>query len=135
MKAEKKGRIEQKSDGELAAMAELGEIIRLAEILESGDAEEREQAIEDIHEGPIEICVRCNYWVTPGDPLTPDAFMLLLSTGGPATRIVGKLDADGEPYSMRLEYQDWGSGWQSLPLSVAGHNAIVDYVGQFRFVA
>jgi hypothetical protein len=41
---------------------------------------------------------------------TADRYELLLTTGGPAVRIVGDL-CDGEPHSARLEVQDWFQPW------------------------
>lgn len=40
-----------------------------------------------------------------------DRFELLLTTGGPAVRIVGELDGSKEPDRAWLEVQDWGEPW------------------------
>ena len=40
----------------------------------------------------------------------PFEFCILLSTGGPASRIRGELD-NGEPCRAWLEVQDWGTPW------------------------
>jgi hypothetical protein len=37
-------------------------------------------------------------------------FVILLSTGGPASRIQGEL-SNGEPRRAWLEVQDWGTPW------------------------
>ena len=39
-------------------------------------------------------------------------YELLLGTGGPATRIVGKLNEHGEPETAELQGQDWGTLWE-----------------------
>lgn len=40
-----------------------------------------------------------------------DKFELLLTTGGPAVRIMGEIDDSGEPCRAWLEVQDWGTPW------------------------
>ena len=68
------------------------------------------EAIADqTREEPLAVDVRSG-WSTPGD-LAAEEFQILLSTGGPALRIVGELNAHMEPASARLEHQDWGTPW------------------------
>ena len=40
------------------------------------------------------------------------SYELLLGTGGPATRIVGKINEYGEPVTAELQGQDWGTQWE-----------------------
>ena len=40
------------------------------------------------------------------------SYELLLGTGGPAVRIVGKLNEHGEPETAELQGQDWGTPWE-----------------------
>lgn len=40
-----------------------------------------------------------------------DKFEILLTTGGPAVRIMGELDGNCEPSHAWLETQDWGTPW------------------------
>ena len=40
-----------------------------------------------------------------------DRFEILLTTGGPAVRIMGELDGNSEPDRAWLEVQDWGTPW------------------------
>lgn len=40
-----------------------------------------------------------------------DKFEILLTTGGPAVRIMGELDGNCEPSHAYLETQDWGTPW------------------------
>ncbi len=68
---------------------------------------------ERIEEGPLSVQVRSG-WYSPGmssDDAKPEEFEILLSTGGPALRIVGDLDEYGQPSRPRLQYQDWGTSW------------------------
>jgi len=63
---------------------------------------------ESCREQALSVDVRSG-WSTPGD-LEPEQFQILLSTGGPALRIIGDL-ANCEPSCSRLEHQDWGTPW------------------------
>jgi hypothetical protein len=77
----------------------------------AGECTSREEAEQRIHEDALSVEVRSD-WHTVGD--TPDVangeFVLLLSTGGPASRIRGEL-SNGEPDRAWLEVQDWGTPW------------------------
>ncbi|MES2300871.1 MAG: hypothetical protein V4521_02155 [Pseudomonadota bacterium] len=76
------------------------------------DADDLRQRIDEM---PLSVQVRGG-WYTPGDSdgfdAKPEEFEILLSTGGPALRIYGKLNGygsvDGAP---DLEWQDWGTPW------------------------
>jgi hypothetical protein len=65
-----------------------------------------------IEEDPLSIQVRGD-WHAPGDPegAKPVEYEILLSTGGPATRIIGELDSFGQPTTAILEAQDWFQPW------------------------
>lgn len=76
----------------------------------AGDCKSEDEARERIQKDDLSIEVRSG-WTPLGDTLTADEFMILLSTGGPATRIVGELDENGEPYRAWLEAQDWFQPW------------------------
>lgn len=76
----------------------------------AGDCKSEDEARERIQEDALSTEVRSG-WTSLGDTLTADEFMILLSTGGPATRIVGELDENGEPYRAWLEAQDWFQPW------------------------
>jgi len=69
---------------------------------------------ERIQESPLSVEVRGD-WHAPGEEDEgPSEFNILLSTGGPALRIIGDLDANREPTRARLQYQDWGTPWTEL---------------------
>lgn len=75
---------------------------------ESDDA--YETARQEIQESPLELSVR-SHWAPLGASLKPAEFCILLSTGGPALRIVGQLGRFGCPEDSRMQYQDWGTPW------------------------
>jgi hypothetical protein len=78
----------------------------------AGECKDADDARQRIEEDPLSVEVRSD-WYTPGSPdgNTPGEFCILLSTGGPATRIIGELDQHGEPCRARLEVQDWFTPW------------------------
>jgi hypothetical protein len=89
---------------------------------------------EEILESPLSVEVRSD-WQAIGEPLEPAQFCILLSTGGPALRIVGDLGLYNCPENSRLEYQDWGIAWQELPQAAnAASSEILDaWAAQFYF--
>jgi hypothetical protein len=101
-----------------AALRELVEALDTAE--ENDDDEAREEAERAIDEDPLSVQVRSG-WFAPGAALAdraPVEFEILLSTGGPATRIVGELNEHGEPCKARIECQDWFQPWTAWRLPV-----------------
>ena len=88
-------------------------------------------AIKDrVTEDPLEIQVRSD-WHNLGD--TPEAaeFNILLCTGGPAVRILGKLRNE-QPCSCCLQHQDWGTPWTDVvSLTTSQRKALQWYCEQF----
>lgn len=68
-------------------------------------------------------------WAPGGEPKA-DGFIILLTTGGPALRIVGELDQRGEPGSAHWEVQDWGLPWTSVGVEC---NGLLDFCSLFYF--
>ena len=64
---------------------------------------------ESCQESALAVDVRSG-WGPASEQLEPGEFQILLSTGGPALRIIGDLDNDS-PTDARLEHQDWGTPW------------------------
>jgi hypothetical protein len=68
--------------------------------------------IEDaMREAPLSVEVRSGWYDPCCGPAIPEEFCILLSTGGPALRIVGELSEHAEPSRCWLECQDWGTPW------------------------
>lgn len=96
----------------------------------AGDCESEEQARERIQEDALSVEVRSG-WTPLGDTLTADEFNILLTTGGPAVRIMGELDEYGEPRRAWLEVQDWFQPWmQYFP---ADQEVLLAYARCFYF--
>ena len=103
------------------------------EALESaaGDCDGYDDAANRIYEDPLSIMVRSG-WSPPGEPMEPEEFEILLSTGGPATRIYGQLNQYGEPESAILQVQNWGTPW--IDYSPPGARDIaLEYARYFNF--
>ena len=72
---------------------------------------------ERMAESALSVEVRSE-WQLIGGELQPAEFRILLSTGGPALRIVGELSAyHGGPINPVLQWQDWGTPWTEFSIS------------------
>lgn len=76
----------------------------------SSDCADWEEAQRRIHEDALSIDVRTG-WYSIGERPESFEFNILLTTGGPAVRIMGELDDNREPCRAWLEVQDWGTPW------------------------
>ena len=98
----------------------------------AGDCEDLDDAQQRIQEDPLCIEVRSN-WQPPGVTLEPPAeYCILLTTGGPAVRIIGTLHHN-EPVSAMLQTQDWGTMWTDYGDSNA--DMLLTYAGSFWYGA
>jgi hypothetical protein len=90
-------------DTRAAAMADDGS--------ELGAQDRIERAEQAINDSVLSVMV-CNGWRQPGgDNGEAEEYEILLTTGGPAARIYGSLDANGEPETAELQVQDWFRPW------------------------
>lgn len=119
-------------DNGTLSLDELAEFKHLKQVSDGADC--REDAEQRIWEDPLSIEVR-NDWHTPNacDDTNsgPTDFRILLSTGGPATRIVGKLNQYGEPVRATIQAQDWFTPWTDY--EGGDENILLDYCTQFYF--
>lgn len=74
----------------------------------AGDCDSQDTARQRIGEDALSVRV---FGERVDGEWTADNYEILLTTGGPAVRIVGDLDGNGEPSRARLEVQDWGKPW------------------------
>lgn len=115
------------------AKAQLQSIREMVKALEDGEEYDGQDAEEAIQEDPLEVSVRAD-WHSPGDEQDVDLeYKILLCTGGPAVRIVGDLGRWKEPDNARLQYQDWGTGWETLYTDDEEDDALLTYARQFYF--
>lgn len=105
--------------------------------LERAVTVEGEEMSEDdirqrIEESPLSVEVRSG-WHAPGEPGEDDEFMILLSTGGPALRIMGEFGQYHEPARAWLEYQDWGTPWTEKVTVGEDNAALLAFCRVFYF--
>lgn len=81
------------------------------------DYHDSDAALEAITESPLSVEYRSG-WVNVGQAteFSASEYQILLTTGGPALRIIGELDQYGEPETARLEWSDWGTPWTEFNL-------------------
>jgi hypothetical protein len=114
----------------LENMREMLTALREAE--ESGDDRAAETARERIEESPLSIQIR-DGWRAPGaNSDGPEEYEILLTTGGPALRIVGDLD-QSEPDTARLQYRDWGTPWTDYRAEPSAEDVALRFAQVFYF--
>lgn len=119
-------------EGETAEGVECPECGGLGSIDNPNDEESIRQ---EIHESPLSLQVRGG-WYQPGDVDkggSAEEYEILLSTGGPALRIVGELGLWAEPDTARLQWQDWGTPWTDHDTTTDEDAALLRYARQFYF--
>lgn len=103
----------------------------LAELEEAaGDCTDEDDARQRIQDDPLSIEVRSG-WHAIGEDAEDAEFCILLTTGGPALRIIGEL-RDGEPHRAWIEDQDWGTLWTEYYEEGVG-DICLRYAQQFCF--
>ena len=114
-------------------------VVARRELLSRGWAEDQDretiaEAIDqEIQEDPLSVQVRSD-WEDIGAEMQPAEFEILLSTGGPATRIVGELNQYKWPTRPRLQHQDWFTPWtEYLDATSAQDEALDWFCGMFYF--
>ena len=91
----------------------------LDRLASSGNSDTEADLINDeIYQYPLEV-------------KKTQGYELLLGTGGPATRIVGKLNEHGEPETAELQGQDWGTQWERTELQ--DEETLLQFAQHFYF--
>lgn len=105
----------------IAVMAE--ELNEIADAEGFGDDKRRENAHLAVLQSPLEVTYRAEG--TDPAKLEASEIVILLSTGGPAVRLVAGCDAaglfDGD---VHIETQDWGTSWTRINLSESETNTL-----------
>lgn len=99
----------------------------------AGDHKNREEAETAIHEDPLSVQVRSD-WYSPGDSESesPAEFCVVLATGGPHAELRGELYG-GQAQSADVYYSDWGTELTRLSVSNAESEALIEYANQMYF--
>ena len=88
---------------------------------------------ERIEEYPLAVLVRTDWHEVGAEDSGPTHYQLLLSTGGPATRIVGELSEHGEAITADIEHQDWGTPWTRYGITAEVEGSLVSFAQCFHF--
>lgn len=104
---------------------ELAELVKAVTL--DGEEVDEDAARQRIAEDALSVEVRSG-WASPGEDLEAEEYCILLTTGGPAVRIIGKLE-DGQPTDAILEVQDWGTPWTFA----SSDDDLLTYASQFCF--
>ncbi len=96
---------------------------------------DEERARRRIEEDALSVEVRSDWHSPSSDDIdTQDVeYCILLTTGGPAARIVGELDRYKQPSKARFEYQDWFKPWTEVYTDSADDAVMLQYAQQFYF--
>ena len=113
---------------------ELDELNELTK--QANECDNEDTARERLQESPLSVQVRGG-WYSPGSTPSsaraePEEFEILLSTGGPALRIIGELDEHGQPTDCLMQWQDWGTPWTNY-LNDSDENSLLKFCQQFYF--
>ena len=95
--------------------------------------EDEGQVLERLGELPLEVSHRAG-WFPPGEPGQADLAQvsILLTTGGPACRVLIDLEED----TAQLQVQDWGTPWTAVeitPDQEEGLARFAELVGGFEW--
>lgn len=121
-------RLEELREAEDRTLEDDAELARMEAVREH--CEDEDEARDAILEDALSVEVRSD-WHTPGDSSEATEYCILLSTGGPAVRIVGDLDQLKQPVSAALQIQDWGTPWTDY--READEGTLLQYAGCFCF--
>lgn len=117
--------------GSVASVVEMAEALETARNDQDDDAEEA--AREVIEQDALSVEVRGGWRIPGADGDGAEEYRILLTTGGPAVRIVGDLSQYGEPETAFLEVQDWGTQWTRFPVTSEAAAMLLTYAGCFYF--
>jgi hypothetical protein len=99
-------------------------------LLLSSDDDIREAAQDEVYQSPLSVTVR-EGWKIPGGESELEEFQILLSTGGPALRIIGDIGAYGIARNPVIQWQDWGTPWTEYVTTEEEDEALLTYCQQF----
>lgn len=95
----------------------------------------QEAITEYAQEMPLSVLVRSG-WHSPGETFESAEFEILLSTGGPACRIIGELDRGSVDWHAgcrpTIQHQDWFKPWTESSYEV-DTNALLWFCEQFYY--
>lgn len=129
--AEKVDHAIENAKGWYASIEEM--LADLAKASDDGDTNAVDSATQTIQESVLSVLVR-DGWHTPGSPAEDGAeeYEILLTTGGPALRIYGKINQYDEAETAELQVQDWFKPWTPY-LDGIKEQTLLDFTRHFYF--
>lgn len=132
MKTEEQNKRPQEiAQGTYDTIKELVEALRTAN--NGGDGDKIDGAYDALYEHPLSVEVRSG-WCSVSAPLERDEYRILISWGGPAVQVTGKLDEYNQPATASLQSQDWFVEWRDWVSSEEGSDALLlEYASVFYY--
>ena len=96
------------------------------------DEEKLEEIRESVLNSALSVEFRSGWYSSPEDETKAEEFRILLTWGGPALRIIGKLDDYG-PIEPKLQFQDWGTPWTDFEITEDQQKALNWFCNCFYF--
>ena len=93
---------------------------------------EQDELRESVLNSALSVEFRSGWYSSPNEEIEPEEFKILLSWGGPALRIIGKLDDYG-PIEPKLQFQDWGTPWTDYEITEDQQEALNWFCNCFYF--
>ena len=76
----------------------------------------------ELQQRPLSVEVR-SCWRSMNQPWEAGEYRILLSTGGPAMQVTGKLDMYDQPADAVVEVQDWFKPWTEITTTTPDQDA------------
>ena len=111
---------------------QIGSYIEQQNVTTQEDEEKLEEIRESILNSALSVEFRSGWYSSPNEEIEPEEFKILLSWGGPALRIIGKLDYYG-PIEPKLQFQDWGTPWTDFEITEDQQKALNWFCNCFYF--
>lgn len=136
MKTQEKNAAKDQAKAQLESITEMVKALTVPndEKIMAGSTEAYDEALQAIQEDALSVQVRSDWHEVGANrtDVTNGEFEILLCTGGPAVRIMGKLE-NAEPISAQIHYQDWGTPWTEYRLTSDEEETVLTYCRCFYF--
>ena len=96
------------------------------------DYDSQDELRESVLNSALSVEFRSGWYSSPEDETKAEEFKILLSTGGPALRVIGELDDYG-PVNPKLQFQDWGTPWTDFEITEDQQKALNWFCNCFYF--
>ena len=97
------------------------------------DFDSQDELRESVLNSALSVEFRSGWYSLGENPLTAEEFKILLSWGGPALRVIGKIDNNGLPVNPKLQFQDWGTPWTDFEITEDQQDALNWFCNCFYF--